>query len=61
MCQPQVPSAKRAISMRGEQVGFAGADDARVQGAVVRAVSLHLRTELAAEHSPNMPAYQARS
>ena len=52
MYQPQVPRAKRAVSMRGEQVGFAGADDVRVQRAVVRAVRLHLRTaETVTQHA----------
>ena len=42
MYPPQVPRTERTASVRGEQVGPARADNARVQGTVVRALVLHL-------------------
>ena len=51
---PQVPCAKRGPSVRGEKVGLARADDARIQCAVVRAVMLYLRSVLAIKQLPCM-------
>ena len=55
---PQVPCAKWGPSMRGEQVGLARADDARIQCAVVRTVMLYLRSVLPIKELPCMQRQQ---